>query len=436
MMGIEHQRIHLETSSVIIRRLPIEQVRPLPAGTICPLAGQAPANELVPVAGGKVVLGKPGNHPAVRLGQRIRPSGKSRSGTSQASRHLVSNREYLGFVEDRGYEAGEVLDRRAGAGWVTPRPGTRCSGWSGPARIPFSDPGPDHRYAVELAGRSQLPRGQGLLQLAGRKNRQNPSAERGRVVPAARPARHPRSAVLAEGAGQHQPGALGFVLSGDSFPFRRVSTISSAMSGSGRRRRSPALKDLHVHPWYDDFSTPTFDTQHNLIKGGSWISTGNEATRDSRYAFRRHFFQHAGFRYVEADQPLEVPQAMYESDAAVSQYCEAHYGRTFFGVANFPATCARICLELMGDRPKQPRPRSRLLGRSGQFRAGQGVPLRQRPRFFGAIYPDRATRCRKRGRSVTNCRRRARSSPTTNGGWLISASPRRRAGSNFSRPMP
>jgi hypothetical protein len=32
----------------------------------------------------------------------------------------------------------------------------------------------------------------------------------------------------------------------------------------------------------------------------SWISTGNEAIKHSRYAFRRHFFQHAGFRYIEA----------------------------------------------------------------------------------------------------------------------------------------
>lgn len=34
---------------------------------------------------------------------------------------------------------------------------------------------------------------------------------------------------------------------------------------------------FRVHPSYDDFSTPTFDQQHNLIKGGSWISTGNLA---------------------------------------------------------------------------------------------------------------------------------------------------------------
>ncbi|MDY0170780.1 MAG: putative 4-mercaptohistidine N1-methyltransferase [Thermoguttaceae bacterium] len=100
---------------------------------------------------------------------------------------------------------------------------------------------------------------------------------------------------------------------------------------------------FEIHPCYDDFSTPTFDTQHNLIKGGSWISTGNEATRDSRYAFRRHFFQHAGLRYVQSEQPLTMPEAMYETDVAVSQYCEFHYGKTYFGVANFPSRCAEAC---------------------------------------------------------------------------------------------
>ena len=39
-----------------------------------------------------------------------------------------------------------------------------------------------------------------------------------------------------------------------------------------------------VHPYYDDFSSPTFDGLHSIIKGGSWISIGcNGATKDSRY---------------------------------------------------------------------------------------------------------------------------------------------------------
>lgn len=105
-----------------------------------------------------------------------------------------------------------------------------------------------------------------------------------------------------------------------------------------------------VHPLYDDFSTPTFDGKHNLIKGGSWISTGNEATRHSRYAFRRHFFQHAGFRCVDSEQPVEIREDVYETDALVAQYCEFHYGDERFGVPNFAVRCAEICRELAGGR--------------------------------------------------------------------------------------
>jgi formylglycine-generating enzyme required for sulfatase activity len=43
------------------------------------------------------------------------------------------------------------------------------------------------------------------------------------------------------------------------------------------------------HSIYDDFTIPTFDDKHNLIKGGSWISAGNMTSPYSRYAFRRHF---------------------------------------------------------------------------------------------------------------------------------------------------
>ena len=129
---------------------------------------------------------------------------------------------------------------------------------------------------------------------------------------------------------------------------------------------------FEIHPWYDDFSTPTFDTRHNLIKGGSWISTGNEATRDSRYAFRRHFFQHAGFRYVESAAPVVIHDDRYESDALAAQYCDAHYGPEHFGVANFPAACAKICLELMQGRTHGARPRSGVRRGEGGIRAGHG----------------------------------------------------------------
>ena len=51
MMGIEHERIHLETSSVLIRQLPINRVVRHPFWEICREAGEPPQNQLIAVPG-------------------------------------------------------------------------------------------------------------------------------------------------------------------------------------------------------------------------------------------------------------------------------------------------------------------------------------------------------------------------------------------------
>jgi putative 4-mercaptohistidine N1-methyltranferase len=100
---------------------------------------------------------------------------------------------------------------------------------------------------------------------------------------------------------------------------------------------------------YDDFAAPTFDGKHNLIKGGSWISTGNEATWYARYAFRRHFYQHAGFRIVESEVPLDLRNDSYETDEEVALSCEFNYGSQVLGFDNFPRQIAELCKEFSGD---------------------------------------------------------------------------------------
>ena len=76
LMGIEHQRIHVETSSVIIRRLPIEMVRPLPLWSICPRVGPGAAERADPGRRRARRAGQVQGPPALRLGQRIRPPGE------------------------------------------------------------------------------------------------------------------------------------------------------------------------------------------------------------------------------------------------------------------------------------------------------------------------------------------------------------------------
>lgn len=352
MMGIEHQRIHLETSSVIIRRLPIEEVHPLPGWDICPLQGEPPENTLLPLRGGTVHLGKSKDHPLYGWDNEY---GEHRTEVwdFKASKFQVSNREYLSFVEADGYKKekywtseGQQWLRFSKAEhplfWVKENNGYRFRTMATETDMPWNWPA-EVNYLEAKAFCNWLS------EKKKRPIRLPTEAEWYRL--------YDLHSIADQPYWKDAPGNINLEhwassCPVDQFGFGDFYDIIGNVWQWTETPISP-FNGFEVHPCYDDFSAPTFDTQHNLIKGGSWISTGNEATRDSRYAFRRHFFQHAGFRYVESEQPLPTAEAMYETDGAVSQYCEAHYGDTFFNVANFPATCATICLELMEGRPKK-----------------------------------------------------------------------------------
>jgi hypothetical protein len=131
LMGIEHQRIHIETSSVIIRRLPIEMVRQLPLWSICPKAGEAPANELLPVAGGRVVLGK---------SRTIRCMAGTTNSAARSTMSGTSRPADIWFPTANTWTSSKTAatnGRSSGPeGWkwvALARPGIRCSGSTRPA---------------------------------------------------------------------------------------------------------------------------------------------------------------------------------------------------------------------------------------------------------------------------------------------------------------
>ncbi len=351
MMGIEHSRIHLETSSVIIRRLPLDQVRPLPLWDICNESGPAPQNQLLPVAGGTVTLGKGKDHALYGWDNEF---GRHQFHVEdfQASKYLVSNREFMPFVEAGGYR-NETYWTKEGWGWLGFSEAEQPLFWvkdGGSYRL--------RTMAREISMPWDWPVEVNYLEAKAFCNWKAKQSS----LPIRLPTEdewcrlHALHEIPDQPYWQQAPGNINLEYWASSCPVNRFSFgdffdlvgnvwqwTETAISG---------FTGFEVHPWYDDFSTPTFDTQHNLIKGGSWISTGNVATRDSRYAFRRHFFQHAGFRYVAAEQALEETEAMYETDDSVAQYCDAHFGPDKFGVPNFPAKLVKICLQVMADRPK------------------------------------------------------------------------------------
>jgi len=351
MMGIEHERIHLETSSVLIRQLPIDQVVQLPFWEICREAGEPPANRLLPVPCGAVRLGKPKDHPLYGWDNEYGQHTAEVAGF-RAAEYLVSNREFLAFVTDGGYRERRwwtdegwnwrefkqaehpLFWIKAGDGWKLRTMASEIDlPWNWPVEVNQLEAKAFCTWKAENTGMAiRLP-------TEDEWNRLRDVCE-----------------IPDQPYWSKAPGNINLEYWSSSCPIDTFKTgdFFDVLGNVWQWTETPIypFHGFQIHPWYDDFSTPTFDTKHNLIKGGSWISTGNEATRDSRYAFRRHFFQHAGFRYVESSAAVEVHQDQYETDTLAAQYCDAHYGEVHFGVPNFPTACARICLELMNGRRK------------------------------------------------------------------------------------
>lgn len=349
MMGIEHERIHLETSSVLIRELPLSCVKEHTLwGNICRTSGDAPQNSLLPVEGGTITVGKSKDDALygwdVEYGQQMHQVENF-----NASKYLVSNAEFMQFIEADGYTTRKYWTDE-GWGWVQYRKAQmpvfwRHDGqkylyrtmlqeidmpWDWPVDLTYLESKAFCEWKSEQTGKSlRLPTEAEWLRL-----RENVETD--------------------QPFWQNAPGNINLEYDMSSCPVNRHECKGGFFDIIGnvwQWTETPVdgLAGYEVHPAYDDFSTPTFDGKHNIFKGGCWISTGNYAIKDARYAFRRHFYQHSGMRYVEAGPIPEVNMNIYEMDDSVSQYIEFHYGDEYFNVPNFPVACIKTAMDVAQD---------------------------------------------------------------------------------------
>lgn len=372
-MICEHERIHLETSCTLMRELPIEDVSrpqfwpPDHPSTKCTEATSLQP-EFIEVPGGSVALGKPPTHKT--FGWDNEYGARSiEARPFSASRTQVTNGQYLEFVKHGGYASS---DHWTSDGWAwrsfrnTKWPHfwerTGALGLHEYAlRLPFEEvPLPldlpaevnkheAHAYARWLSARTnqalRLPsEAEYHLMLEANnectlaKARKNESVD----VIVAHGAKDlvttPLNAQLAWGSpSTTEDGRAPFAgLSGNAWEY-----CEDWMA---------ALPGFATHPLYEDFSTPCFDGQHALILGGSFASTGNEASVFSRFHFRPHFHNMLSFRVVRGEPNPEltshdaappyaggwVPPAYkkrsdegrhkYESAAQLGAYLDLHYG--------------------------------------------------------------------------------------------------------------
>ncbi|WP_321531878.1 5-histidylcysteine sulfoxide synthase [uncultured Desulfuromonas sp.] len=362
VMGMEHQRIHLETSSVLIRQLPLELLCEPPLWQSDQDQGSAPENTLRNIAGGEVTVGRSLDSPY--YGWDCEYGAQSLSIEPFAvSQYLVSNGEYLTFVEQNGYSEQRWWSDE-GWRWCQYQQATMPRFWR------QTDEG--YRLRTMLAERPMpwnWPVEVNFLEAKAFCN--------WKAAQSGQPLRLPSEAEWLHWHDQINPGYshaetttpanINLNQAASSCPVDRFTRNGFGdVIGNVWQWTETAVDSLpgfRIHPYYDDFSTPTFDSLHNVIKGGSWISTGNEATREARYAFRRHFYQHAGFRYIASDQPLTEAAPSKESDPLIARLCHDHYGNK---ENNFMQQLAELAIAAV---PQQNRKRALQVG----CEAGRGT---------------------------------------------------------------
>ncbi len=365
VMGFEHERIHLETSSVLIRELPIEFVRK-PAGWAESYQEKTPVsrpeNKMLSLNAGEISLGKPHDFPTFgwdnEYGEEIRHTRPF-----SASSMLISNGEFLEFVKSGGY-AEEKYWTREGWAWRRFRNIKWPTFWlqDGPAgshlyklRTIFEiiDMQPNwpvcvnfHEAKAYCAWRTERDASEMPYRLLteAEHNSMRDGKESGYNSDLLYGSEIPVNALPANSKGFHDVFGNVWQWCEDHFH---------------------PLQGSKAHPYYDDFSTPCYDGEHQMILGGSFISTGDESGKWARFHFRPHFFQHAGFRIARSEDgnPACDAKLLYKNSGAetyktqemLNKYLLMHWGsdqeiwqnvpKSQFpapNVVNLPLKCAEL----------------------------------------------------------------------------------------------
>ncbi|KAG5188808.1 hypothetical protein JKP88DRAFT_267490 [Tribonema minus] len=320
-MSMEHERIHIETSSVLLREMPLHEGVTAPtqfwpphyhnkaargsAPTYTPQPGvHFPTPEYITMEGGEVILGKPREYPSYgwdnEYGQRtydVKPFA--------AGKYMVTNGEFHEFVSQGGYSTRDLWTDDGWA-WKAFKNAKWPAFWApcGPSGL--------HQYKLRCVFEEAFSMWKARKE--GRPFRITTELEQQLIR-----GKEDATDSVMEGSGdmmsQHGCNlnlSIGSETPVDLLPPNRLG-FHDAMGNAWEwcEDHFSALEGFNVNRLYEDFSTPCFDGKHNVIMGGSWASTGNEASRFARFHFRPHFQQHAGFRLVQVTDPSHAEDGVY-----------------------------------------------------------------------------------------------------------------------------
>ncbi len=297
MMAIEHQYIHIETSSMLIRQLPVDKLQRPEHWQYAPANGYTKTNEMIEVTGAVVQLGKPQN--STTYGWDIEYGDRTVNvETFRASKYLITNAEFLNFVKADGYKNQDYWSDQAWQ-WKTqnninhpkfwlPNGDSSHDSHDDQYRAMFDEIEMPFDFPAEVNHHEAIA----YCRWQGNNTRLMSEAEW-----------H-----LATYGGSSSPSPV------EDYNLNLKFASPSPVGYGDRAHSNSGLSDLRGNVWewlsdnltpltgyqphylYENYSALYFDDKHNMMAGGSWITNGTEAGKYYRNWFRPNFYQHAGFR--------------------------------------------------------------------------------------------------------------------------------------------
>ena len=298
IMAIEHQRIHIETSSMLLRQLATNLLQQPETWQYSPSNGIPPENEMIEVKEGIVNLGKKEN--SSNYGWDIDYGYKQvKVKPFLVSKYMITNAEFLQFVQDNGYENKQYWSPQAWRWktnnniqypkfWLLENNGYKYRAMFDNIELPMDFPVEVNYYEAmaycnyleEKLGQKYRLMTEGEWHLASKKQDLN------------------------------QDSINDYNLNLKFASPTPVGCLETAKSDYGiydlrgnvwewLSETFAPLSGFKTHYLYEDYSAPFFDNKHKMLIGGAWVTNGVEATRFYRNWFRPYFYQHAGFRIVQ-----------------------------------------------------------------------------------------------------------------------------------------
>ncbi len=376
-MGFAHERIHIDTSSVLIQQLPIDFLRRPHDWRVGPAShGDGMGeNKMIAVPACEVTLGKPNNFPSYGWDNEY-PECVRKVPAFEATQYMITNKEFLEFVQSGCYGKKQYWSKE-GWQWRNFRKVNHPIFWVCTKGCVSNCGGVLAGYTHCDRGRNGQTSGRHGSSTTGTSNgysnslpdNNNESSEEYRLrtlceeiaMPWDWPVtvntheakayakwKGPEFRIMTEAehhAIRDKPALDRLDVSFDHIfhnDLQKKFNVNLNFSTCTPVNLYPPNKsgfyDVFGNLWewlednfnglptsvshylYDDFSTPTYDGRHNMLLGGCWITSGAGMSCFGRYSFRRHFYQHGGFRVVRSldlDAMLPVTLVSYDTDKEI-----------------------------------------------------------------------------------------------------------------------